>query len=115
MIEVDLVSHLLEQVTLVDGRVYPLIMPQNDLFPSVVCTVVNNQDKQRLNGLPYGETLRIQLNVYAESYKDVKEVLVAVKSALYAFTHYPYELSSKDGFESETKLHTQQIEFYLKG
>ena len=113
---VDLIAHLTAEVTAVSGRVYPLLMPQDTLKPAIVVTVITDIDLQSLNNpLPYGSELRIQLDCYAESYKDVKALLGAVKTAMYSFTYYPHGFNSRDVYEKDTKLHRQLIEFYFKG
>jgi len=115
MIEQDLFSHLSTNVTQVDGRVYPLIMPQDSEKPSIVYTIVADSDKSSINNGAYGFDMRVQIDVYAPSYILAKEIRDSVKSAMYTFVHYPHGFSARDGYESDTKLFRQLIEFYLKG
>ncbi len=115
MIDTDLFSHLSTNVEQVDGRVYPLIRPQDSEVPSIVYTIIDDADKQRLNGAPYGFKQLVQVDVYADSYSMAKSIKDAVNTAIYSFEYYPYDFRSKDDYESDTKLFRQLIQFYLKG
>lgn len=114
MIEETLTTHLKDNVALVSERVYPLIMPQDCAKPALVYTVVNNADQQALSGCVSENEIRFQVDVYAESYADMKAVTTEVKSALYTFDSYPLNLSARDGFESGTELFRQIIDFTFK-
>lgn len=115
MIEIDLSSHLSTNVAQVAGRVYPLIRPQDSAVPSIVYTIVNDQDRQSISIGRYGFEMRVQIDVYAKSYASAKEIRDAVQSAMYTFGHYPNGFSARDLYESETMLFRQLIEFYVKG
>ena len=114
MIEETLLAHLVENVSLVDERVYPLIMPENCEKPALVYTVVNDADSQGLEGCVSSQVVRFQVDVYAESYASAKAVLTEVKSALYSFDKYPLGLSSRDAHESDQELFRQIIDFTLR-
>ena len=112
----DLIAHLSLEVGSVSGRVYALVMPQDAEMPSLVITVISDIDMQSINNpLPYSSELRLQVDCYATTYKEVKEILSAVKTALYDFEYYPYGLTARDIYEKDTQLHRQLIEFYFKG
>jgi len=114
MIEADLFSHLQSEVTSVSGRVYPLVMPQDCEKPALVYTVVNDADNIGVEGCVSSYNTRFQVDVYADSYLESKDIKNEVKSALYAFAHYPEVLNSRDGFEEEEALFRQIIDFTLR-
>lgn len=113
---VDLISQLSVEVEGVSGRVYALVMPQDTQTPALVITVITDIDMQSINNpLPWSSELKLQVDCYADSYKEAKEILSAVKTALYDFEYYPYGLTARDIYEKDTQLHRQLIEFYFKG
>ncbi len=114
MIEEELFTHLKDNVPLVDERVYPLIMPQDCTKPALVYAVVNDGDNHCAEGDVSSYDTRFQVDVYALSYMEAKNIKNEVKSALYAFTSYPEALNSRDGFEEDTELFRQIIDFTLR-
>ncbi len=114
MIEQELFTHLKNNVPLVSERIYPLIMPQDCTKPALVYTVVNDGDNKGLEGCISSYDTRFQVDVYATSYLAAKNIKNEVKSALYAFSSYPEGLNSRDGFEEDTELFRQIIDFTLR-
>jgi hypothetical protein len=111
MIETDIYNHLKEQVVGVDGRVYPLIMPQNCLKPALVYTVVNSRDHIELSGCMGGREVLVQIDIYAPKYIDMKNVMEETKKTLHNFKYPPMSLISRDLFEEDTELYRGLIEF----
>ncbi len=114
MIEEELFAYLKDNVLLVSGRVYPLVMPQDCKKPALVYTVVNDGDNRGLEGCISSYDTRFQVDVYATSYFEAKYIKNEVKSALYDFSSYPEILNSRDGFEDGTDLFRQIIDFTLR-
>lgn len=114
MIEKDLFSHLSTQVGLVDGRVFPLIMPLNSLMPSIVYTIINNRDLIAVNKGKFGGEVRVQVDCYAKTYFEVKQLKEQVKQELYNFKYFPNSLNSRDLFEENAKLYREIIDFKIK-
>jgi len=114
MIEADLFSYLKANVSSVNGRVYPLLMPQDCPKPALVYTVVNDADNRGVEGCVSSYSTRFQVDVYATSYLEVKTIKDEVKNALYVFSHYPEILNSRDGFEEDQELFRQIIDFTLR-
>ena len=113
MIEADLFSYLETNVASVNGRVYPLVMPQDCKKPALVYTVVNDGDEQSLSGCVVSSQTRFQVDVYAEAYLESVTVKNEVKEALYLFGHYPVDLNTRDAFEHEEELFRQIVDFKL--
>lgn len=113
MIE-ELYKYLRINVASVSGRVYPMIMPQDCVKPAIVYSVVNNGDQQNLNDRETYQEIRFQIDIYANSYMEAQTISTEVKSDLYDYEHFPYGLNSRDGFDSDTELFRQIIEFKIR-
>ena len=113
MIEQELFALINDNVTSVAGRVYPKMMPQDCIYPAVVYSVVNDSDVETI-GCVVGSEVRFQIDIYGVSYSDVKTIKNEIKTALYGFTHKPYDLHSNDDYEPETKLYREMIDFKVK-
>ena len=114
MIESALFFYLQAKVPSVGGRVYPLVMPQDCKKPALVYTVVNDSDNRGLDGCVGSCNTRFQVDVYAKSYLQAKDIKNEVKNALYLFDHYPEVLNSRDGYEEDRELFRQIIDFTLR-
>ncbi|MBL4730280.1 MAG: DUF3168 domain-containing protein [Sulfurimonas sp.] len=91
-------------------------MPQNSIKPALVYSVVSENDKQSLNGsVAYGTKHRFQIDIYSESYLEVKAIKQQVKEALYSFSHFPHNLNVSEGSEKDTRLFRQTLDFNFKG
>ena len=113
MIEIELYAHLRDNVALVDGRIFPKLMPQDCIKPSLVYGVVNDSDVETL-GCVVGSSIRFQIDVYGFSYSEVKMIKQQVKAALYSFKYKPLNLSNTDDYEDETKLYREMLDFNFK-
>lgn len=116
MIETDLFSHLSTRVTLVDGRVYPSIMPQDCIKPAIIYTIVNNKELQAINSRePYGFDIRVQIDCWDTTALRALELKDLVQTAMHSFVHKAHGFNSRTLHEPDTKLHRQLIQFNLKG
>lgn len=114
MIEQELYAHL-NAANLASGKIYPLKMPGNTVKPAIVYTTVNKRDIQYLGGQKFREEIRLQIDCYAETYAAVKQLEEETKAVLYLFEYPPYELRSIDGYEDQTKLYRQILDFKIQG
>lgn len=111
MIERDLFNTLVEEVVAVDGRVYPNIMPQNCVKPSMVYTIISEIDRATMSGwCSDSSKIRIQIDLYAEDYAQTKEIKESIKIALKSFKHPVSSITNRDGFEPDTELYREIIE-----
>lgn len=69
---------------LVDQRISPAERAQDESLPAVVLTLVSCVPQNHLNGAPTLDANRVQLDVFAETYEDAREVAAACRSALEA-------------------------------
>ena len=114
MIETELYQHLDSNVSSVNGRISPLIMPQNTDKPALVYTVISDSDEHSLEGGSCAGVIRVQIDVYAKTYAEAKTVKDEVKAALYSFSYLPYDLITLDGFEDGQELSRQIIDFKIR-
>ena len=117
MIELLLREHLLADAKLkkiVGKKIYAKVAAQNAKNPFIIFSVINDRDITSLQGDVYLSNVHFQIDCYSASYLKVKELKGAVKEAMYKFKYYPYNFTSRDDHESDTKLHRQLIEFKIK-
>ena len=114
--EKELFSLLSNTVLSVDGRVYPLVMPQNCPKPALVYHVINKRDESSMSGWCDQGTsskYRVQIDVYSEHYAEQKAIAQEVKTALKSFEFGVKEITSRDLFEADTELYRELIEFKI--
>ena len=114
--EQSLYSLLSNSVLSVEGRVYPLIMPQNCPKPALVYHVINKRDESSMSGWceeDESTKYRVQLDVYSEHYAEQKAIAKEVKTALKSFEFGVKEITSRDLFEADTELYRELIEFKI--
>lgn len=117
MIELELRNYLLsvlEIKEIIGKKLFANIAPQDVVGPFMVFTVVNDTDQNSVQGDNYSNNTLFQIDCYDKSYSKVKKLKGAVKKAMYEFSYHPYDFNSRDGYESNTKLHRQLINFKLK-
>ncbi len=101
MIEEKIYKALSEGVTSVEGRVFPLFVPQGELFPAIVYTVIADNERKGLSCSTH-QDCRLQLDIYDKSFEDVKKIEEVVKGIMDSF--YLTEYSSQSGFDQESNL-----------
>ena len=98
---------------LATGSCWPLVAPDKPATPYIVYQNISNTPEVTLSdGVPINNT-RMQIDVYAKSYKDVKAVAAAVVTAMAtaAFTNVP--LQNQDLYEQDVKLYRVQMDYSL--
>ena len=81
-IEEKIYSALNTGVTLVEGRVYPLEMPQDTKRDSVVYRVMSGIDMDGVCGDTYANEIQAQVDVYAKSYKSSLAIKDQVRTSI---------------------------------
>lgn len=110
MVEVDVYKKL----TLLDIPVYPVKIKQDTTFPCAVYFVVAEIDKVAENkGEVAYKNYRIQVDIYAKSYKEVKELKDNAVELLLELG--AADISVVDMYEDEEMLYRQIIDFTIKG
>ena len=78
----NLLSNYAGLTALVDGRIYPSIMPQNALCPAVTYNRVSTMPISALGSDTILTRYRFQIDVWAETFKDASEVADQAQKAL---------------------------------
>lgn len=76
-------------IALVGSRIYPLVMPQNPTYPTVVYSRVSRVYEKDLSGTAWNQS-RMQFSVYATKYSDAKAVAEQIRAA---FRDYKGEIN----------------------
>lgn len=112
MIESTLFSAL-DSIVSVQDRVYPITAPRDCNPPYVTYQVIREGMGQCMNAEIYDRRVLFQVDIWSKDYDKAKSIkdevfakIVALKGA---------DLSARDLYEPETKLHRQLIEFNIKG
>lgn len=114
--EKALVKHLrddAELLKLIDRRINPLFIPEGEKTPCLTYQIINNKENKSIQGDMSYEKIRVQIDCWANSYSHVKEIRGAVKNALNTFKYQVLNFTSRDGYEKETKLYRQLIDFNI--
>lgn len=70
----------------VDNRVWPAARPQGSPLPAIVCTRISGQPGYDDDGEIGLETARIQVDMWAETYTQAKDLSRLVRTTLSAFS-----------------------------
>jgi len=110
MIEQELYEILKNSIDLVEGRVYPQILPQSCIKPALVYTVLSDLQEQGIDGAIASNPIRVQIDVYStKSYLQAKEIAKEVRASLVVLE--AFNIHIVDGFEEEHELFRQIIQF----
>lgn len=96
---------------LVNNRCYPLVAPEDVLLPYITYQVVSNVPLLTLDGQTGTEQLRIQVDFWAATYKEVKDLESAAKALIQTAPFVSLPMLSVDGYEPETKLRRVTTDF----
>lgn len=92
------------------SAVYPLRVPQGKALPAVTYQIISNTPSECKEGVSISDTLRVQINVFAERYETMETITAAIRQTL---DHYEGpEFYSR--YQSETDLFDNQAETYNK-
>jgi len=108
MIEKDLVVSLKS----VCERIFPLIMPQNVVFPAMTYQVVYDSSNISLNGNLKSRDVRFQVDIYSKSYSEAKALKGLVNDKVIELGGG--SVSTIDLYDDEQKLFRQLIDFNIK-
>jgi len=108
MIEKDLVTSL----KTICVSVHPLFLPQKVVFPAMRYQVIHDGVNQATNGNFSSRNIRFQVDVYAKSYKEAKELKDLVFEKVIELKGG--SISAQYLYEDETKLFRQLIDFKIK-
>ncbi|MBD3838833.1 MAG: hypothetical protein IE878_00405 [Epsilonproteobacteria bacterium] len=101
MIEEKIFEALNEGVESVEGRVFPLYIPQNEQFPALVYTVVTDNIQKGLSCSTH-HYCRLQIDIYDNQFENVKKIEEVVKRVMDSFNLIEY--SSQHEFDHESRV-----------
>ncbi len=113
MIEIDIATHLKDNVPSVGGRVFANVIAQDTPRPVLVYTVVSERVSGGLSGAcDHDRNARSwDITVYAEGYLEAKNIKNEVTAALKSFSYTAKNITAEDGFDEESELFAQIITF----
>lgn len=86
-LEQALYVHLRDNVTIVGGRVYPGILPQNPAYPALTYAKISCVPERQIGGGQVGYvTSRMQVSCWASTYASAKDVTGQVRASLQSFS-----------------------------
>ena len=101
-----------ELLTKTDLPVYPVKIPEDVKLPAISYMVVAGSKKQNLDTSYFGEVKRFQVDVWAKSYKDVKDISEDIFELLNEIK--AQDVVMQDLYEDEVDVYRVMIDFYLK-
>lgn len=115
MIERKIYSHLstTTAITAVVGtRIYPYWLPDQAKYPAISYFRVSGGQQNTLSGYSNLENPRIQFDVWAESYKQAKEIRSAVHSVMSQATAFQSLLiDDSDIYEDDIAVYRVSMDF----
>ena len=97
---------------LVDGRAYPMKLPERAVFPAITYFQVSNTEGNTMDG--YDKTIegRWQISCWAETYGAAKALAEQVKVAIRAFSGSLTQIVKKSYLANETDLYEPDVKLY---
>jgi hypothetical protein len=93
MVEEEIVSVVnadIDLTNIINGRIYPLILPQQPIYPAIVYTMISNNHEfsNHLSGEGQMKKYRFQFDCYHASYSGLKNLALKLRKALIAATSF---------------------------
>ena len=89
--------------TLAGGRVYPIVLPDSVSLPAIVYQRISSVPITSLDGDSGLDSVRIQISVWGNTYKEVKDLSVTVRATLNSSALKITTENDTDDYEPETK------------
>jgi len=81
-LEVNLRSHLIQEITEVEGRIYPQKLPQDPDFPAITYNLISTNRSYSHSGDTNTPVKLIQIDCWADRYGPAKQVAAKVVAKL---------------------------------
>lgn len=94
----------LNGATAAGSRVYPLLRAEGSALPAIVYSRVGNAPVNSLNGSSGLDAVRIQVDTYATTYAQAKQVGDQVRVLMQAAPFKALLQTDLDAYEQDTKL-----------
>lgn len=99
---------------LVGGRVYPLLMPCDAQYTSIVYQFVAITEEPFVNAGQLIQRYRVQIKVYAQSYDEAASKRGEVVEAVRAMPEFVAQVVDFDDYEPDDKLFVWTIDVELR-
>lgn len=110
MIEEDVFNAL---KGLVSNRCYPLLMPENPSYPSIIYTRISSTPENTLNGGATIDLVRFQIDSYAETYSAARTLAASVRTAMEAAAFKGLLQTDQDFFEPDVTIYRVTQDYYV--
>lgn len=110
MIEEDIFNAL---KGLVSNRCYPLLMPENPSYPSIIYTRISSTPENTLNGGATIDLVRFQIDSYAETYSAARTLATSVRTAMEAAAFKGLLQTDEDFFEPDVTIYRVTQDYYV--
>ena len=114
MIEQSIYSHFSTSAALtalISDRIYPMMMPQDPVLPSVTYQRISNMPVNALSGACGLDKPIIQIDCWSTTYAGVKALGDTVRKALAAGPYFSLQLSDEDIYEPGTEIYRVSMDF----
>ncbi len=120
-IEEDLGTYLETNVTLVNGRVHAMKLPQGAPLPALVFLRVSGVPLHSHSGYSHFTTARFQVSCWAQTFKAVRELAAQVRAELDGFSGlmgateigHCLCIADRDAYEAEPKKWHAPLDFTI--
>jgi len=119
----NLLSNNATVTSLVGSKIYPIIVPQNTLFPAITYERVGTDGMEVKGYQKIADKIFIQINVFSDSYENLTVISEAIKNTLnyqHGFTNqsidvcYIIPTDESDGqFDFDLKLFHRILRFEI--
>ncbi|RMD51893.1 DUF3168 domain-containing protein [Candidatus Parcubacteria bacterium] len=104
---------------LVSGRVYPLRLPQQPTLPAITYQRISTVRLQQLGGVTNNARVRFQIDSFAETFNEIKDIAAAIRAALDGFkgtlssdtVYRIISLSENDLYENEADIYRNSQDY----
>jgi hypothetical protein len=110
MIETEIYDTL---QSLVGGRCYPVLMPQEPTYPALVYSRQASNPQYRLEGGSSLTQARVSIDCYAQTYDAVKSLSAQVRQAMEEASFKGTLIFDTDFYEPDVKLFRILMDFYV--
>lgn len=98
---------------LIDHRIYPLKMPQNNIYPAITYQLIGNTAISLLASDTDIETPRYQISCWGDDFTSAKDVALQVKTALIRVSGtYSGIIVMDITFDNENDIHDPETDKY---
>lgn len=111
MVESKIFSHLSTTTSItvlssVSTRIYPVVCPQETDLPVIVYAKISSDPEYNIGGYSTLENSRIQIDTFAETYKEAKTVAGRIKLAMDAATAFSANMiNDMDEYDPELQVY----------